>query len=104
MESADLLKLLGGGGVSAALLLVIYKAFLYLIREWVRAQKEEMARIVDVIKELVVVVRAHTTTDLEHHAEVKEAVIRLEAKVDQALDGFVTTLTPIHGVPAIPKG
>lgn len=40
----------------------------------------------------------HTTTDLEHHSEVKELVVRLEGKFDGIRDQLDRP-TPVRGVP-----
>lgn len=79
----DTLKLLGAGGVTTILL----GGFLWLIRTVGVA-------IVAALKENTAAIHDHTTKDLEHHAEVKEAIVRVETKVDATLDRRWDELTP----------
>jgi enoyl-CoA hydratase/carnithine racemase len=69
----DTLKLLGAGGGFTVLL----GAFVWLIRTVGLA-------LVAKLGELGAKIDAHTAKDIEHHSEVKEAVIRLEARFDAA--------------------
>ena len=66
---------LGGGVVSGALLLILYKVFSRIAE-----------RMIAAIDRIAANVTEHTTKDLEHHAEVREAVVRVETKLDSALD------------------
>lgn len=89
---ADLIKLIGSGGIAAALLALIYIVGMRMVRA--------LDRVATKVDE-------HTTTDLSHHADVKESVVRLEGKVDAALDwqertpveGTRRTRTGARGVP-----
>lgn len=73
----DLLKSLGQGGIAAALLAMIFYVGKSLIAS---------------VKELAAAIAEHTRVDLEHHAEVRETVVRLEARLDTLLE-----VTPVHG-------
>lgn len=75
---AEALKIIGGGGIAAALLALIYLVGM---------------KMVAAIDRLGTKVEEHTTTDLAHHAEVKEAIVRVEAKLDARAG------TPAFGVP-----
>lgn len=65
----------GGGVVSGALLLILYKVGARIVE-----------RLIAAIDRIATSVDAHTKIDLEHHAEVREAVVRLEAKFDARHD------------------
>ena len=63
----DMLKTLGGGGIAAALLGLIYLVGMKLVAA--------IDRIGNKLDE-------HTKSDVEHHGDVKEAIVRVEAKLD----------------------
>jgi hypothetical protein len=67
----ELAKLIGTGGVAASLLFLIY-----LVGN----------RLVVAIRELVSIIREHTTKDLEHHAQVKTELVAMRTEMKQALD------------------
>jgi len=75
MFDDSMLKMIGAAGG----FVVMLAAFLWLVRFVGRA-------IVDELKALRSDVKDHTTKDLEHHAEVKEAIVRLEGKIDGVLE------------------
>lgn len=62
---------LGGGGLGAALLYLIYLVG---------------SRMVAAIDRVAAKVDDHTTKDVESHADMREAIVRLDAKVDASFD------------------
>ena len=91
MTSDELLKLLADKGITGVIALVLLWAMLPLVRKF-------FADIIAGLKELRDEVRAHTARDMEHHTETRDAVgelredfVRLDAKVDMALE-----LTPVR--------
>lgn len=90
MIDADLIKLLAQGGIAAALIVLLM---------WSGRQ------LVTAVKDLGKEIREHTAKDLEHHAEVRETVVRMEARLDTLLEvtpveGMRRTRTNPHGVQA----
>ncbi len=79
MEETKLIQVLGGalggGALAGALLLIVY-----------RITSRVVERMIAGLDRVAAAVDAHTKVDLEHHAEVRESVIRLEAKFDSARD------------------
>lgn len=73
---AEALKLLGGGSLAAALLALIYIVGM---------------RMVAAIDRIGTKVDNHTTVDIAHHAEVREELVAMSARIDTALD-----LTPVR--------
>jgi hypothetical protein len=71
VTDADLFKLLGGGGFAAALLYL-----LYLVG----------SRMVAAIDRVAAKVDGHTKDDLASHAEMRDQITRLDAKLDANLD------------------
>lgn len=63
----------GGGALAGALLLILY-----------RMTSRIVERMIAALDRVALSVDEHTKTDLAHHAEVKESVVRLEAKFDSA--------------------
>lgn len=89
----DTLKLLGAGGGFTILL----GGFLWLIRTIGLS-------IVAALKENTAAIHDHTAKDLEHHAEVREAIVRVETKVDAMTDRRWDDLTPVERGPrAVPR-
>jgi hypothetical protein len=68
---AELAKLIGAGGIAASLL-----ALIYLVG----------SRLVVAIDKLVTRVGTHETTEFAHHTEVKQQLVLMQTKIDQALD------------------
>lgn len=100
MESADLVKLIGGGGLSAALLWIIYKIATESVRSFITEQVKAMDRTVAAVERIGVKLDDHTTAEVAHHNDVRDAVVRLEGKIDGANDERARSgLTPIEGVP-----
>lgn len=64
----EALKLIGGGGLAMALLSLIYIVGMKMV-----AAIDKVGTKLD----------EHTKTDVEHHGEVKEAIVRVEAKLDE---------------------
>jgi len=93
MGNDELVKALGsavgGGVVSGALLLILYKVGSRIVE-----------RLIAAIDRLATNVDNHTAVDLAHHADVREAVVRVEAKVDAVLDQ--RERTPVDPIP-IPR-
>lgn len=81
---------LGTGTGLAVVLLILWRLLMRVAERWIAAL-DRIASSVD----------NHTKVDLEHHADVKEAVIRLDAKVDAALDW--RERTPVEPFPAQPQ-
>lgn len=68
-------QLVGGGAVAGALVFVLWKVLSKVADRFILALDALSTRITE-----------HTTKDLEHHAEVKASVVRLEGKMDGILD------------------
>ena len=66
---------IGTGAATGVLLLILWKVISKVAERWI-ASLDGIAKAVN----------DHTRVDLEHHASVRETVVRLEAKVDSALD------------------
>ena len=64
---AELIKTIGSGGIAAALLALIYFVGMKLV-----AAIDKVGTKLD----------EHTKTDVDHHADVREAIVRVEAKLD----------------------
>ncbi len=75
MTADDFIKLLGQGGITGALLFILGRVV------WRIAE-----RLIQAIDRLGAKVDEHTIKDLEHHAEVRESVTRLEGRIDGILD------------------
>lgn len=75
METTDIAKLAGQGGFA----LVLLGAFVWLVRQVGLAMVAE-------IKGMRADLSDHTKVDLEHHGRVREAIERLDAKVDTVID------------------
>lgn len=65
----------GGVVLAAALVFVLYKVLSKVADRYIAA-----------LDRLSTAVTEHTAIDLKHHAEVRESVVRLETKVDSAID------------------
>ncbi len=83
MEPQQLASLLGQGGITAALIFVLFKVGM---------------AIVAALKELRDDIKEHTKQDLAAMAEVREDLSALGARIDTALE-----LTPIRGVKQYPR-
>jgi hypothetical protein len=94
MDDGKLVSMLGnalGTGTGLAVtLLILWRVIVKIVERWIAA-----------LDRIAVAVSEHTKTDLEHHAAVREAVIRLDAKVDAALDW--RERTPVEDVPLPPQ-
>lgn len=66
---------LGTGAATAVVLIILWKVLAAIAERWIKALDNVTATLTD-----------HTTKDLAHHAEVKEAVVRVDAKLDAALE------------------
>lgn len=90
MDETAIIKALGSapGGVAlaAVLVLVLYKVLSKASDRYIAALDRVAAGQGDLKDALKDALKEHTATDLEHHGEVREAVVRLETKVDSALD------------------
>lgn len=89
----DALKLFGGGGFAGALLYL-----LYLVGSRMVAAIDRVASKVD----------AHTTADIASHADMREAIVRLDEKLETTIgwqertpvgDPPTSPRTPPRGVP-----
>ena len=87
MDDALIHALTNLGGTAAVVVGVVYIAWKVIARI--------MERMIAAIDAAAQRIAEHTTKDLEHHAEVKEAVIRLEGKMDGILDW--NERTPVEG-------
>jgi hypothetical protein len=65
---------LGTGTGLAVTLLILWRVLSRMAERWIAA----LDRIADRVD-------AHTKVDVEHHQQVKESVVRVEAKVDAAM-------------------
>jgi hypothetical protein len=78
VDEASLIKALsstpGGVGLAVVFALILYKVASRIAERMIAALDRVAAKVEE-----------HTTKDLEHHAEVREAVVRLEAKLDERL-------------------
>jgi hypothetical protein len=63
----EVLKVIGGGGLAASLLFLIYLVG---------------TKLVAAIDRLGVKVDDHTKTDVEHHADVKEEIVAMRATIE----------------------
>ena len=112
MDETLLLKLLGSapGGVAlaAVLVFVLYRVLSSMAARYIEAMREAAKQHVEALdrsserqsaalERVVTSVTEHTRVDLEHHAIVKETIVRLEAKVDTALG--LPRITPTGGHP-----
>lgn len=79
MDDSKLVSMLGnalGTGTGLAVtLLILWRVISRIAERWISAL-DRIALAVDI----------HTKSDLAAHAEVRETVIRLDAKIDAALD------------------
>jgi len=80
VDTNDFLKLLGQSGVIGVLLFILGKVIWRVAERLISAVDKLSGRIDD-----------HTSKDLEHHGEVKEAIASLEGRIDGILD-----LTPVR--------
>lgn len=80
---------LGTGTAVAVVLLILWKVLARIVERWIATLDGVSKAVAD-----------HTRVDLEHHAEVREAVVRVEAKVDSALDW--QRRTPSQGFTRVP--
>lgn len=87
MESIDILKLAGQGGIT----LVILGAFVWLVRTVGLA-------LVASINGLDKRINEHTTLDLAHHAQVRADIAALNGKIDGILDQ-ADRFTPVQEIP-----
>lgn len=87
MDTNDFLKLLGQSGAIGALILLLGKVLLKAFDRLIVA----IDKLGDRIGKIEDAVHEHTAKDLEHHAEVQATILRVESRVDTALD-----LTPIR--------
>lgn len=87
----EALKLISQGGIAAALLGLIYLVGM---------------KLVAAIDRIGLKLDEHTKTDVEHHGEVKEAVVGLHGKIDGLLDGQErqARYTPAFGAPTRDNG
>ena len=83
---AEAWKLVGSGGIAAALLALIYTVGM---------------KMVAAIDRIGLKVDEHTTADLEHHASVKTEIVGLRERLDGILDAqdrAERRLTPAIGI------
>lgn len=80
----------GGGVVAGALILVLWRVFSRIADRFIASFDRFAAALAE-----------HTEKDLEHHATVQSAVVRVEAKVDAALDWHERT--PVETPPVRSK-
>lgn len=75
MDDAAILKAItsapAGVALASVLVYVLYRVLSRVAERWIAALDRVSASV-----------DAHTRVDLEHHAEVREAVVRLETKLD----------------------
>jgi len=83
----QILPLLGQGGISGALMFIIYKVGMAMVAA---------------VNNLRTEVAEHTKADLAHHGEVKEELVALKVQVDSAITW--QERTPVGGVPHVPSG
>jgi hypothetical protein len=89
---------LGTGAATAAVLIILWRVLSRIAERWIAALDsvtKGMAALDDSVDKSL---REHTATDLAHHADVKESVVRVEAKLDSALDWL--DRTPVGDRPA----
>ncbi len=79
MDEATIIKALSsapsGVALAAVLVLVLYRVLSRVAERHIAA-----------LDRVSIAVSEHTKVDLEHHAEVKEAIVRVGARVDTAFD------------------
>lgn len=66
---------LGTGAAVAVLLLILWRVLRGIVERWIVT-----------LDRVATEVREHTKADLEHHAEVKTSIVRLETKFDSQRD------------------
>jgi hypothetical protein len=75
MDETKIIQVLGGavggGALAGALLLILY-----------RMTSRVVERMIAALDRVAAAVDGHTKVDLEHHAEVKTSIVRLETKFD----------------------
>jgi hypothetical protein len=75
------IKLIGQGGIFVALITLIYFVGM---------------KLVSAIDKIGDKLDAHTKTDVEHHGEVKEAIVRVEAKLDARSGAYRQSLAVVR--------
>lgn len=80
MTTEQLIQLASNGGGWAVMLILFWKVG---------------ERFITAIDRIGVKIDEHTKVDLEHHADVQAAVIRIETIIDERIG------TPVHGIPVI---
>ena len=87
MDTADIVKLLGTGGIASAVLLILARVVMKVA--------DRMIASIDKIGERI---ESHSRADLESHGEFGERLSRLEGKLDESLNW--TRSTPVEEMPA----
>lgn len=90
-------------GAIGAVLFVVYKLGMMGLDRWSEREKEKNAAIARGFESITTSVNNYSAADMasherlfESHGEVREAVVRVEAKLDTFAD-----LTPVRGIPSV---
>lgn len=88
-------------GIAGLLIAVGYRIALVLIKNWRETEKERTAALERGFGTITTSMNNHSAADIasherlaESHADVREAVVRVEAKLDT-----IAELTPVKGIP-----
>lgn len=87
-------------GIAGLIVWVGYKIAMKWLDRWSESEREKNASIAEGFKSITTSVGNHSIADIashdrlaESHAEMREAVVRVEAKLDTLAD-----LTPVRGI------
>ncbi len=83
----ELLKFIGGSGVAGVALFILARVVTRVID-----------RLIAAVDRIAVKVDDHTAADLASHADLREAIVRIDAKMDGAANER-DRMTPVEGVP-----
>lgn len=96
-------------GIAGLIVWVGYRLAMRAIDRWSEIEKEKTAAVREGFTNITTSVNAHSSVDIashvalaESHGEVREAVVRLEGKVDATLDW--QDRTPVEGTRATSTG
>lgn len=87
MTEDQVVQLLAGSGIAGGLVMLMGRIVMRVAERMIAAIDRVGVKIDD-----------HTTKDLEHHADVREAVARMETRLDEQAD-WRERSTPVEGVP-----
>lgn len=87
-------------GIAGLLVWAVHKAAMRFIDRWADSEKEKNTAIADGFKAITTSVNSHTQADVasherlaQSHGDLRDAVVRVESKIDTIAD-----LTPVTGI------